>query len=47
MENIDEIVDKIARFFEEDEHNWYALHNCWMANGYSEDLRRLLKQALK
>ena len=41
-----ELVDKIANFFEKEE-NWRALKNCWLENGRSDDLRRLLHKALK
>lgn len=44
--NKDELVDKIASFFEEEE-NWKALKNCWLKNDKSDDLRRLLYEALK
>ena len=42
-----ELVDKIARFFEEDESNWEALQNCWIVNNKSHDLRKLLQEAVK
>lgn len=41
-----ELVDKIASFFE-DEENWRALKSCWLEDGRSEGLRKLLKKALK
>lgn len=41
-----ELVDKIASFFEREE-NWDALKRCWLENGRSDDLRRLLTKALK
>jgi hypothetical protein len=40
------LVDKIASFFEEEE-NWKALKNCWLENDKSNDLRKLLHEALK
>ena len=42
----DELVDKIANFFEKEE-NWRALKNCWLENDRSEDLRSLLYKAIK
>lgn len=42
----DELVDKIASFFER-EANWKALKNCWLENDKSDDLRRLLRKAIK
>ena len=44
--NKDELVDKIANFFEKEE-NWRALKDCWFVNGRSNDLRRLLYEAIK
>ena len=41
-----ELVDKIASFFEREE-NWRALKNCWLENDRSNDLRILLHKALK
>ena len=41
-----DVVDKIASFFEKEE-NWNALKNCWLVDGYSEDLRKLLEKAIK
>lgn len=41
-----ELVDKIASFFEREE-NWMALKNCWLENDRSNDLRNLLHKALK
>lgn len=41
-----ELVDKIASFFEREE-NWRALKNCWLENDSSNDLRNLLYKALK
>lgn len=41
-----ELVDKIASFFEREE-NWRALKNCWLENDRSNDLRNLLHKALK
>ena len=41
-----DIVDKIASFFEH-EDNWHKLKSCWLEDGRSEDLRKLLKQALE
>lgn len=43
----DELVDKIARFFEKDRDKWKALKRCWMINYRSDDLRKLLKEALE
>lgn len=43
----DASVDKIARFFEENETNWQALMNCWIENGRSNSLRVLLLEAMK
>ena len=43
---VDDFVDKIASFFEEEE-NWKALKNCWLENDRSDDLRRLLHKAIK
>lgn len=40
-------VDKIARFFEENEANWQALMNCWIENGRSNGLRALLLKAMQ
>lgn len=42
----DELVDKIASFFEQEE-NWRALKDCWFYCGRSEDFRRLLHKAIK
>jgi hypothetical protein len=39
------LVDKIASFLEEDD-NWSAMTQCWNINGRSDDLRKLLRQAL-
>ena len=41
-----ELVDKIASFFEREE-NWRALKDCWLENDRSNDLRNLLHKALK
>lgn len=45
METNEELVDKIANFFEK-EDNWSALKNCWLENGRSDDLRKLLHKAI-
>ena len=42
----DKLVDKIASFFETEE-NWRALKECWLENDRSDDLRKLLRKALK
>lgn len=42
----EEIIDQIASFFEQPS-NWYLLRNAWLENGYSLDLRRLLRKALE
>lgn len=44
MKTNEELVDKIASFFEK-EDNWHALKECWLENGRSNDLRRLLHKA--
>jgi hypothetical protein len=44
--NKDELVDKIARFFEKEE-NWSKLKQCWLEDGRSNDLRSLLYNAIK
>lgn len=44
--NNNDLVDKIASFFEREE-NWEALRNCWLENDRSDDLRKLLQKALK
>lgn len=44
--NVEAEVNKIACFFEKEE-NWKAMKNCWLEDGYSKDLRELLKLALK
>lgn len=41
----DYLINKIACFFEQEE-NWMALKNCWLENGYSDDLRKLLTKAI-
>ena len=46
IEEDNELVDKIASFFEEDE-NWIELKHCWLENGRSDDLRKLLARAIK
>lgn len=46
METNEELVDKIASFFEK-EDNWSALKNCWLENSRSDDLRKLLHKAIK
>lgn len=43
----DELTDKIAKFFEDDEENWSALMGCWLENGKSDGLRKLLQAAMK
>lgn len=43
---VDDFVDKIASFFEEEE-NWKALKSCWLEDDRSDDLRRLLHKAIK
>ena len=43
---VNDLVDKIASFFERDE-NWGALKGCWLVNGRSNDFRKLLHAALK
>lgn len=43
----EELIDKIAGFFETDPVNWSALKNCWLENERSDDLRALLKKALE
>lgn len=45
-EKSNELVDKIASFFETEE-SWKALKNCCLENDRSDDLRRLLAKALK
>lgn len=43
----EELVDKIASFFEK-ENNWKVLmRNCWLENGRSDDLRSMLREAMK
>ena len=42
----EEIIDQIASFFEQPS-NWFLLRNAWLENGYSLDLRRLLRKALE
>ena len=42
----DELVDKIASFFEKEE-NWSALKSCWLENDKSNELRKLLQKALQ
>ena len=42
----EEIIDQVASFFEQPS-NWYLLRNAWLENGYSLDLRRLLRKALE
>lgn len=42
----EEIIDQIASFFERP-GNWHLLKNVWFKNGYSSDLRRLLRTALE
>lgn len=42
----EKLVNKIATFFEKEE-NWIALKHCWIYSGRSEDLRKLLRQALQ
>lgn len=42
----DELVDKIASFFEKEE-NWSELKQCWLEDGRSNDLRSLLYKAIK
>lgn len=41
-----DVVDKIATFLEDEEH-WRALRCCWLENGQSDDLRKLLTAAMK
>ena len=41
-----DVVDKIATFFEKEEH-WSALKRCWIENDRSDDLRKLLMEAIK
>ena len=41
-----DVVDKIATFLEDAEH-WCALRCCWLENGRSDDLRKLLTAAMK
>ena len=43
---VNDLVDKIASFFERDE-NWAALKACWLVNGRSNDFRKLLHEAFK
>lgn len=45
MKTNEELIDKIASFFEK-EDNWHALKECWLENGRSNDLRRLLCKAI-
>ena len=42
----EEIIDQIASFFEQPD-NWNLLKDAWLENGYSLDLRRLLRKALE
>lgn len=44
---IDQLVDKVASYFENDDEHWHKLHTCWIINGRSDDLRALLREALK
>ena len=45
MKTNEELIDKIASFFEK-EDNWHALKKCWLEYGRSNDLRRLLCKAI-
>ena len=40
----EEIIDQIASYCEK---NWSELKSCWLEDGYSFDLRRLLIKALE
>ena len=43
-----DLVDKIANFFERDDSNWKTLkRDCWLINGRSNKLRRMLTVALQ
>jgi hypothetical protein len=42
-----DLVDKIARFFEKDDNWKYLKRDCWLMNGYSTELRRMLYEAIK
>ena len=46
MEDIEMLVDKIASYFETEEH-WIELKYACMINNRSEALRNLLRDALK
>ena len=41
----DEDIDKMSSFLEKEE-NWKILKNCWILNGKSLSLRKLLKDAI-
>ncbi len=45
LDQVNMLVDKIAKFFEREE-NWGILKNCWLVNGISKDLRVLLRKAI-
>ena len=42
----EESIDVILEYIEQKE-NWRRLKDCWIINGRSDDLRQLLKEALK
>lgn len=42
----DQLVDKVASYFERNDKHWHQLHTCWIVNGRSDDLRALLREAL-
>lgn len=45
--NEEELIDKIASYFENENH-WYDIkHGCWLVNGRSEALRRMLRESLR
>ena len=47
QEQKEEIIDKIALFFERPPfNNLYLLHQTWIYDDKSEDLRNLLRKAL-
>ena len=42
----EDLIDKIARYFEKDE-NWnYLKHDVWHISGRSDELRRMLRESL-
>ena len=42
---LDELASVLSSFFEREE-NWHKMKECWLENGKSKDLQRLMEEAI-